>query len=108
MFYVEREEMDQPFSAAKKENQPQASTTFSQEPSNQSKHIIPDYDIHTVTKIPYYVQKPLITFSKQIAELVMKCKQETSYLVFERCFPCERSIKTTKKGPSGSRPLPCV
>ena len=58
MFYVERgEEMDQPFSAAKKENQPQASTTFSQEPSNQSKHIIPDYDIHTVTKIPYYVQK---------------------------------------------------
>ena len=76
MFYVEREEMDQPFSAAKKENQPQASTTFSQEPSNQSKHIIPDYDIHTVTKKIniHNVQKLKITFSKQIAELTLKCK----------------------------------
>ena len=86
MFYVEREEMDQPFSAAKKENQPQASTTFSQEPSNQSKHIIPDYDIHTVTKNQYYVQKLKITFSKQTdknvnkqLKLVLKRKQ-TAFL----------------------------
>merc|ERR1711884_110232 len=32
--------MDQPFSAAKKENQPQASTTFSQEPSNQRRDLL--------------------------------------------------------------------
>ena len=87
MFYVEREEMDQPFSAAKKENQPQASTTFSQEPSNQSKHIIPDNDIHTVTKNQYYVQKLKISFSKQTAENVNK---QLKFVIKRKLIICLR------------------
>ena len=69
MFYVERgEEMDQPFSTAKKENQPQASTTFSQEPSNQSKHIIPDYDMYTLWQKFILGSKTQNIICKQTAE----------------------------------------